>query len=310
MGGIPNPCAGCGDPACSCCFADSIDIERDSGTGNQGDCYSLVIANGAVGTHLCTEAIAGPPLADGDQVVVCAGGAPSLRDFESACVQLNALPAAVGPALAGDEVVIFDGLTCVRKTITPSDCPPAPAPVIDIDCVAADLDPVFCSPFTNDLRTLPRGIERTADIVLAGWAGNLLFFAQGAPILMASSIAGFLPNPSCQYPMEVMLVAEPGHVRWTGPSGVWFSVLIEERINGGGWTGVHTFYCDYTGQTSAGLQDSHALPGWNRTFTIPASGGLFYEWRMFLTRLHPNLPNINGVVENFSSRTTLIGGSQ
>lgn len=307
MAGVP--CEGCGDPTCACCFADSADIERLQGTGNQGDCYQLGFVTGAVPGHLCAESPAGPTLAGGDAVVVCLGGTTELRPFQDACAEFSALPAAVGPAIPGDEVVIFDGLTCVRKTITPSDCPPAPRPAILGTCGALDLVPVWCEPLTNDLRTLPRDRERSADLVLAGWAVNLLFLAQNAPFVVATSGVATLTNPSCRWDMTAMLVGEPGVLTYTGPSGVWYLVEIEEQINGGGWGGIYAFYTDYTGQLSAGLTDSKAIPSWNRTFTVPAGGALTYEWRMVITRLHPNVPNINGVVTNTSSRVTMIGGS-
>jgi hypothetical protein len=203
-------------------------------------------------------------------------------------------------------VVIFDGLTCVRKTITPSDCPPSAAPALG-PCIGADLEPVFC--FGGELKAPPRPVERSADLVLAGWAVNLFFLAQAAPFVAATSGIAAIVNPSCLYPMDVMLVGMPGHALYTGPSGVWFQVDIEESVNLGPFGGVHTLFADYTGQLSAGLSDSHTLPGWNRTYTIAPGGTLNYQWRMVLTRLHPNAPNINGVVENFSSRVTILGGS-
>lgn len=310
MGGIPNPCAGCGDPACACCFTDSADIERLAGTGNTGDCWQLGIADDAVGTHLCADAAAGPPLADGDQVVICDGGAPVLADYETACTQFNALAPAAGPALPGDEIIVVDGLTCVRKTVTPSDCASAPEPVIDAGCVGADLAPVFCSTLTNDLRTWPRSQTASTDLILAGWAANLLFLAQGVPTVMATSGVATITNPSCHWPMTVMLAGAPGVLRWTGPSGAWFQCDIDERVNGGAWVGIHSHLSDYRGAgVGPDLDDARAMASWNRTYLLAPAGALTYEWRMILTRLHPNVPNINGVVQNFSSRVTIIGGS-
>lgn len=307
MGGIPNPCAGCGDVTCSCCIGDSSQIEVLSGTGNPADCFSLGIVTGAIPDILCDEAVASGTLEDGDGVAVIQLADTcqlQRKTFQGACAELNALPAAVGPAVPGDEVVIFDGATCVRKTITPSDCPPSATPDLG-DCVEGDLVPVFC--FDSELKTLPAKESVVEDLVADAWAEPLVFLAEDTPDLMVTSAVMTLTNPSCLYDMNVTLDAAPGRLDYYGATEGAFNVLIEESVDGGAFTAIHTVYGDYRGLGSpADFRASQAIPPWNRSYTLAPGVAKTYQWRMTITQTETP---VAAIVENFSSRVVMLGVS-
>jgi len=320
MGGIPGPCAGCGDPACSCCFGTSIDIETLGGTGNAGDCLTLGIVDGRVSARLCDESGAGGALANGDSVVVCAGGTTELSVYADTCSQIQAIAAPAagvgGDLVAGDVVLVDSGALCIKKRVTANDCPPAAVPALGA-CVTADLEPVFCDPASATLRTRPRSVTRTADLVVPNPAAlNLLFLAQGVQnnqatgFVMFTSATATIANPSCTYPLLTMLVAQPGYLEFIGPENPWFQLIIEESVNGGAFAPIHTPLTDYRLAFGGDIADSRAIPGWTRTYNVPAAGALTYAYRITVVRLHPNVPNINCTVQTIGGRVTLIGGSQ
>lgn len=302
MGGIPSPCAGCGDLACSCCIANSTDIQVGSGTGNPGDCTNLLLVPGRVSELVCTEATPGGLMVSGAEVLVCDPGGLETQIYQSACDELNALPAAVGPMDPFDEVVVFDGADCVRKTIAANSCAPATDPGTGA-CLLTDLAEVWCE--GGQLRTYPLPQPFVTTETEPGWTVDLAAATTGVPIIIGTSGVAVSPNPNCMYLMNVLTNGNPGHVAYVGDPGVWFSVLIEESVNAGPFTGIHTVFADYRGLGAGGVADSHTLPSWSRIYGVGISATLSYQWRFVVTLL--SAPPATGVLNNFSSHCTFMG---